>query len=350
MIVVIKRTATPEQTQEIVDKIVAMGYAVNVSQGAERLIIGVLGVRENKDMLAAQLGGFAAVERVMPVSKSYKLVSREGTQADTVVRVGKGVEIGGGLVHVIAGPCTVEGRDMLVETARWVKRCGATLLRGGAYKPSTSPYSFQGMGKEGLEILAEARSETGLPIVTEVLDPRDLALVDQYADVLQIGARNMQNFNLLKELAKARKPVMLKRGLSATVEEWLLAAEYIYSGGNHDVILCERGIRTFETATRNTLDLNAVPLVKSLTHLPIIVDPSHGTGKWDLVTPMARAGLAAGADGLMIEVHPKPGDALKDGFESLTFESFAGLMEQVRPVARAVGRPVASDASITIEA
>jgi len=350
MIVVIKRTATPEQTQEIVDKIVAMGYAVNVSQGAERLIIGVLGVRENKDMLAAQLGGFAAVERVMPVSKSYKLVSREGTQTDTVVRVGQAVEIGGGLVHVIAGPCTVEGRDMLVETAHWVKRCGATLLRGGAYKPSTSPYSFQGMGKEGLEILAEARAQTGLPIVTEVLDPRDMEIVHQYADVLQIGARNMQNFNLLKEVAKARKPVMLKRGLSATIEEWLLAAEYIYSGGNHDVILCERGIRTFETSTRNTLDLSAVPVVKALTHLPIIVDPSHGTGKWDLVTPMARAGVAAGADGVMIEVHPKPGDALKDGFESLTFERFAAMMEQVRPVARAVGRPVASDASITIEA
>ena len=350
MIVVIKRTATPEQTQDIVDKIVAMGYAVNVSQGAERLIIGVLGVRENKDMLAAQLGGFAAVERVMPVSKSYKLVSREGTQTDTVVRVGQAVEIGGGLVHVIAGPCTVEGRDMLVETAHWVKRCGATLLRGGAYKPSTSPYSFQGMGKEGLEILAEARAQTGLPIVTEVLDPRDMEIVHQYADVLQIGARNMQNFNLLKEVAKARKPVMLKRGLSATIEEWLLAAEYIYSGGNHDVILCERGIRTFETSTRNTLDLSAVPVVKALTHLPIIVDPSHGTGKWDLVTPMARAGVAAGADGVMIEVHPKPGDALKDGFESLTFERFAVMMEQVRPVARAVGRPVASDASITIEA
>jgi len=350
MIVVIKRTATPEQTQDIVDKIVAMGYAVNVSQGAERLIIGVLGVRENKDMLAAQLGGFAAVERVMPVSKSYKLVSREGTQTDTVVRVGQAVEIGGGLVHVIAGPCTVEGRDMLVETAHWVKRCGATLLRGGAYKPSTSPYSFQGMGKEGLEILAEARAQTGLPIVTEVLDPRDMEIVHQYADVLQIGARNMQNFNLLKEVAKARKPVMLKRGLSATIEEWLLAAEYIYSGGNHDVILCERGIRTFETSTRNTLDLSAVPVVKALTHLPIIVDPSHGTGKWDLVTPMARAGVAAGADGVMIEVHPKPGDALKDGFESLTFERFAAMMEQVRPVARAVGRPVASDASITIEA
>jgi 3-deoxy-7-phosphoheptulonate synthase len=350
VIVVIKPSATPDQTKEVIDKIVAMGYAVNVSQGAERLIIGVLGVRENKDMLAAQLGGFACVDRVMPISKSYKLVSREGAQSDTVVRVGKSVEIGGGLVHVIAGPCTVEGRDMLIETAHWVKRCGATLLRGGAYKPSTSPYSFQGMGKEGLEILAEARSQTGLPIVTEVLDPRDVPLVDQYADVLQIGARNMQNFTLLKELAKTRKPVMLKRGLSATVEEWLLAAEYIYSGGNHDVILCERGIRTFETATRNTLDLNAVPLVRSLTHLPIIVDPSHGTGKWDLVTPMARAAVAVGADGVMIEVHPHPGDALKDGFESLTFENFAGLMDQVRPVALAVGRPLASHASITIEA
>jgi 3-deoxy-7-phosphoheptulonate synthase len=350
MIVVMKSGATPEQTQAVVDKIVAMGYGVNVSEGVERLIIGVLGVHENKDMLAAQLGGFEAVERVMPVSKSYKLVSREGAHADTIVRVGKNVEFGGAAVHVIAGPCTVEGHDMLVETAHWVKRCGATLLRGGAYKPSTSPYSFQGMGKEGLEILAEASERTGLPIVTEVMDPRDVELVAQYAHVLQIGARNMQNFNLLKEISKARKPVMLKRGLSATVEEWLLAAEYIYAGGNHEVILCERGIRTFETATRNTLDLNAVPLVKGLTHLPVIVDPSHGTGKWDLVTPMARAALAAGADGLMIEVHPRPADALKDGFESLTFESFAGMMAQVRPIAHAVGRFVASDAALTVEA
>ena len=350
MIVVIKTSATKEQAQEVVDKIVAMGYSVNVSQGAERLIIGVLGVRENKDVLAAQLGGLAAVDRVMPISKSYKLVSREGAHGDTIVKVGADVEIGAGLVHVIAGPCTVEGSEMLIATAHWVKGCGATLLRGGAYKPSTSPYSFQGMGKEGLEILAEARAQTGLPIVTEVLDPRDVDLVEQYADVLQIGARNMQNFNLLKELAKTRKPVMLKRGLSATVEEWLLAAEYLYAGGNHDVILCERGIRTFETATRNTLDLNAVPLVKSLTHLPVVVDPSHGTGKWDLVTPMARAAVAAGADAIMIEVHPRPADALKDGFESLTFESFASLMEGLRPVARAVGRPLASDATLVIEA
>ena len=350
MIVVIRRGASPQAAQEVVDKIVAMGYGVNVSQGAERLIIGVLGVRENKEVLAAQLGGFSVVERVVPISRSYKLVSREGAQTDTVVRVGQGVEIGAGLVHVIAGPCTVEGPQMLVETAHWVKRCGATLLRGGAYKPSTSPYSFQGMGKEGLQILAGARAQTGLPVVTEVLDPRDVPLVEAYADVLQIGARNMQNFQLLKELAKSRKPVMLKRGLSATVEEWLLAAEYLYSGGNHDVILCERGIRTFETATRNTLDLNAVPLVKSLTHLPVIVDPSHGTGKWDLVTPMARAAVAAGCDGIMIEVHPQPADALKDGFESLTFDNFSVMMDQVRPVARAVGRPLASDASIAIEA
>ncbi|MBV8596070.1 MAG: 3-deoxy-7-phosphoheptulonate synthase [Candidatus Eremiobacteraeota bacterium] len=350
MIVVIKAGASPQQAQEVIDKIVAMGYSVNVSQGAERLIIGVLGVRDNKDVLAAQLGGFAGVERVMPISKSYKLVSREGAPTDTIVRINDKVEIGAGLVHVIAGPCTVEGSEMLIETAHWVKRCGATLLRGGAYKPSTSPYSFQGMGKEGLEILAEARAQTGLPIVTEVLDPRDVPLVERFADILQIGARNMQNFNLLKELAKTRKPVMLKRGLSATIEEWLLAAEYLYAGGNHDVILCERGIRTFETATRNTLDLNAVPLVKSLTHLPIVVDPSHGTGKWDLVTPMARAGVAAGADAIMIEVHPRPGDALKDGFESLTFDNFATLMDQVRPIARAVGRPVASDATLVIEA
>jgi 3-deoxy-7-phosphoheptulonate synthase len=308
----------------------------------------VLGVRENKDMLAAQLGGLPFVERVVAISKSYKLVSREGAQSDTIVRLANGAEIGANAVHVMAGPCTVEGRDMAVETAKWVKRCGATLLRGGAYKPSTSPYSFQGMGKEGLEILAEARALTGLPVITEVLDPRDVALVVEYADIMQIGARNMQNFNLLKECGKARKPVMLKRGLSATIEEWLLAAEYLYAGGNHDVILCERGIRTFEPATRNTLDLNAVPLVKQLTHLPVIVDPSHGTGKWDLVTPMARAGIAAGADGLMIEVHPNPSEALKDGFESLTFDNFAAMMDTVRAVARAVGRPVASEAPATV--
>ena len=348
MIVVMKTGATPEQTKAVVDKITSMGFGVNVSQGAEKLIIGVLGVRENKETLAAQLGGMPYVERVMSISKAYKLVSREGAQADTVIRLSNGAEIGGKVAHVMAGPCTVEGRDMLIETARWVKKCGATLLRGGAYKPSTSPYSFQGMGKDGLEILAEARSVTGLPVITEVLDPRDVALVEEYADILQIGARNMQNFNLLKECGKARKPVMLKRGLSATIEEWLLAAEYLYAGGNHDVMLCERGIRTFEPATRNTLDLNAVPLVKQLTHLPIIVDPSHGTGKWDLVTPMARAGIAAGADGLMIEVHPNPSEALKDGFESLTFDNFAAMMDSVRAVARAVGKPIASDAAAAV--
>jgi 3-deoxy-7-phosphoheptulonate synthase len=347
MIVVMKTGATPEQLKTVVDKITSMGFGTNVSQGAEKLIIGVLGVREDKDTLAAQLGGLPFVERVMPISKSYKLVSREGAHGDTIVRLSNGTEIGGLAVHVMAGPCTVEGRDMLVETAAWVKQCGATLLRGGAYKPSTSPYSFQGMGKEGLEILAEARALTGLPVITEVLDPRDVPLVEEYADVLQIGARNMQNFNLLKECGKSRKPVMLKRGLSATIEEWLLAAEYLYAGGNHDVILCERGIRTFEPATRNTLDLTAVPLVKQLTHLPVIVDPSHGTGKWDLVTPMARAGIAAGADGLMIEVHPRPSEALKDGFESLTFDRFAAMMDAVRAVARAIGRPVASDAAST---
>jgi 3-deoxy-7-phosphoheptulonate synthase len=348
MIVVIKRGATADEARTVVEKIKAMGFDVNVSQGAERLIIGVLGVRENKDVLAAQLGSVAGVERVMPISKSFKLVSREGAHADTIVKLSNGAEIGGGVVHVMAGPCTVEGRDMLIETAKWVQACGATLLRGGAFKPSTSPYSFQGMGKEGLEILSEARAITGLPIITEVLDPRDLAAVEAHADILQIGARNMQNFQLLKEVSKSRKPVMLKRGLSATIEEWLLAAEYIYAGGNHDVIMCERGIRTFETATRNTLDLTAVPLVKQLSHLPVVVDPSHATGKWDLVTPMARAAVAAGADGLIIEVHPKPSEALKDGFESLTFKKFAAMMDAVRPIASALGRPVASDAAAAV--
>jgi 3-deoxy-7-phosphoheptulonate synthase len=273
----------------------------------------------------------------------YKLVSRDGLSSDTVIRLANGTAIGGGAVSIIAGPCTVENGEMLIATAKWVKACGATLLRGGAYKPSTSPYSFQGMGEEGLEILAEARRITGLPVITEVLDPRDLALVCRYADVLQIGTRNMHNFSLLKECAKADKPVMLKRGFAATIDEWLLAAEYICSGGNHQVMLCERGIRTFETATRNTLDLNAVPLLKQLTHLPVVVDPSHGTGKWQLVSPMARAAVAAGADAVMVEVHPQPAAALKDGFESLTFEKFARLMESMRAIAAALGRSIACD-------
>ncbi|SRR5579872_494978 len=348
MIIIIKSTATDTQVQEVIDKVVAMGFGVNVSQGIERLVIGVLGVRDDKDILAAQLGGFGCVERVIPISRAYKLVSREGVSEASVVRV-RGIEIGtAGAIHVIAGPCTVEGREMLLKTAAWVKHCGAMVLRGGAYKPSTSPYSFQGMGRDGLEILAEARAHTGLAIATEVMDPRDVELVMRYADILQIGARNMQNFNLLKEIASVRKPVILKRGLAATVEEWLLAAEYVLAGGNHEVILCERGIRTFETATRNTLDLNAVPLGKSLTHLPIIVDPSHGTGKWDLVTSMALAAIAAGADGLMIEVHPKPADALKDGFQSLSFSNFEKLMTQARSVAQAVGRAIASNESLDV--
>ena len=326
MIVIIKRGATDAQAQEVVEKITAMGYGVNVSKGVERLIIGVLGVRENKEMLAAQLAGIPWVERVVPISKSYKLVSREGAQGDSIIRLVNGVEIGGTAVHVIAGPCTVEGRDMLLRTAHAVKQAGATLLRGGAYKPSTSPYSFQGMGKEGLEILAAARDETGLPVVTEVLDPRDVAMVETYADVLQVGARNMQNFNLLKEVAKAHKPVMLKRGLSATIEEWLLAAEYIFAGGNHDVILCERGIRTFEPATRNTLDLSAIPVLRERTHLPVMVDPSHGVGVRRWIAPLCRAAKAVGAHGLLIEVHPNPKEAKSDADQALTFDDFAHVM------------------------
>ena len=331
MIVIIKRGATDEQAQEVVDKITAMGYGVNVSKGVERLIIGVLGVRDNKEMLAAQLAGIPWVERVVPISKSYKLVSREGAQGDTVIKLSNGAEIGGNQLHVMAGPCTVEGRDMLLQTAHAVKEAGATLLRGGAYKPSTSPYSFQGMGKEGLEILAAARQETGLPVITEVMDPRDVPQVETYADILQVGARNMQNFNLLKEVAKARKPVMLKRGLSATIEEWLLAAEYIFAGGNHGVILCERGIRTFETATRNTCDIAAIPALNELTHLPIILDPSHATGKRSLVPAVARAGVAIGADGLIVEVHPAPEKAISDGAQSLDLPQFERMMRELKP-------------------
>jgi 3-deoxy-7-phosphoheptulonate synthase len=345
MIVVMKAGATPEQTQAVVEKIKSMGFGVNVSQGAERLIIGVLGVRENKETLGAQLGGMPSVERVMPISKPFKLVSREGAQSDTIIRLPNGAEIGGTTVVVMAGPCTVEGREMMTATAKHVKACGATMLRGGAYKPSSSPYSFQGMGKEGLEILAEARSLTGLPVITEVLDPRDVPLVEEYADILQIGARNMQNFALLRRLATVNKPVLLKRGPSATVKEWLLAAEYLLSGGNSQVVLCERGIKTFETEMRNTFDLAAVALARDLSHLPVIADPSHGTGKQSLIAAVSRAAVAVGADGLIIEVHPCPERALSDGAQSLDFAGFGRVMRALTEPLRQAAVPLATVSS-----
>jgi len=335
MIVVMAHGATEGEIEEVTRKLAKEGFTVHLSQGVERTIIGAIGDRTRIANMA--LEAIPAVEKVVPILEPFKLCSRAFRPENSVVHVGD-LEIGGEEIQVMAGPCAVEGREQLLEAARFVKKAGATILRGGAFKPRTSPYAFQGLEEEGLKILAEAREQTGLRVVTEVVDPRSVNMVADYADILQIGARNMQNFFLLKEVARAGKPVLLKRGASATIEEWLMAAEYIMAGGNYDVILCERGIRTFESYTRNTLDLSAVPVVKHLSHLPVIVDPSHGTGKWRYVPPMARAAVAAGADGLIIEVHPCPSEALSDGPQSLRPDNFESLMTDIRVLARAVGR------------
>jgi 3-deoxy-7-phosphoheptulonate synthase len=325
MLVVMSVGATEEQIAEVRRHIEADGLTPHESRGAERVVIGVVGdVGLRKERIMGHLAGLAGVESVTPISKPFKLTSREFHPADTVIRVGDTM-VGGGTLTVMAGPCSVESRDQLLDTARAVAAAGATILRGGAFKPRTSPYSFQGLGVEGLRYLAEARDRTGLPIVTEVMEPSQVDVVAEHADILQVGARNMQNYPLLMAVGRATRPVMLKRGLSATVEEWLMAAEYIVSGGNPRVILCERGIRTFETYTRNTLDLAAVPLLHRLTHLPVVVDPSHATGKRWLVRSMALAAVAAGADGIMVEVHPTPDDALSDGEQSLSLEQFAQM-------------------------
>ena len=301
----------------------------------ERTIIGVIG---EEDVLRVQpLEAFPGVEKVMPILKPYKLVSREFKSEDSIVDVG-GIKIGGKKIVVMAGPCSVENFEMLLDIGKKVKKAGASILRGGAFKPRSSPYSFQGLGEEGLKFLRDVKKETGLKIVTEVMDTRDVRMVEKYADIIQIGARNMQNFNLLKEVGLSKKPVLLKRGISATVKEFLMSAEYILAAGNFNCILCERGIRTFEDATRFTLDLNAVPLVKQLSHLPIIVDPSHGTGKWDLVSPMAKAGIASGADGLIVEVHQNPEEAYSDGEQALVPDRFDAMMKELRAVAKAVNR------------
>ncbi|MBI3087785.1 MAG: 3-deoxy-7-phosphoheptulonate synthase [Candidatus Omnitrophica bacterium] len=335
MIIVLKANATKKQVDHVVEKIKALGLKAMVSRGVERTIIGVIGP---EDALRVQpLEVFPGVEKVLPVLKPYKLVSREFKPEGSVIDVG-GVKIGGKGLVLMAGPCSVEGRQMLMTTAKAVKQAGAQVLRGGAFKPRTSPYSFQGLGEEGLKYLRDVGQATGMKVVTELMDVRHIALVEKYADIVQIGARNMQNFELLKEAGQSQKPVLLKRGLSATITEFLLAAEYIVSQGNFNVILCERGIRSFEEQTRFTLDLAAVPVIKKLSHLPIIVDPSHGTGLWDYVEPMAKAAVAAGADGLMIEVHPNPETALSDGPQSLLPERFAGLVREVRKVAKSVGR------------
>lgn len=337
MIIIMRPDATAEQIEHVTEKLKKSGFGVHLSKGAERTVIGAIGDKSAIQLETLQM--LPGVSEIVPIRKPYKLVSREFQKEDTVVQLAGGVKIGAGQkIAIMAGPCSVEGEKEFLEAAAAVKQAGAGILRGGAFKPRTSPYAFQGLGEQGLKIMAEARQQTGLPFVTEVMDTRDVELVAKYADMLQIGARNMANFNLLREVGKTRKPILLKRGPGSTVQEWLMSAEYVMSEGNKQVVLCERGIRTFETITRNTLDLNAVPVVKKLTHLPVIVDPSHGTGEWDLVPAMARAGVAAGADGLMIEVHPHPDEAMSDGAQSLKPETFIKLMEELRQVARAVGR------------
>ena len=336
MIVVMKQGATQEEIDGVSKRVKEAGLRTSVVTGAERTIVGIIGGAVSPD-LGSSLERLPGVTQVLRVSRPYKLASREFHPDDTVVKIGDAYIGGEHPVMVMAGPCSVETEKQVVEVAKAVKAAGAKVLRGGAFKPRTSPYSFRGLKLDGLKLLAKAREETGLPVITEVLDTRDVEVVHKYSDVLQVGARNMQNFNLLDEVGKQHKPVLLKRGLSATIEEWLLAAEYVLAQGNHNVILCERGIRTFETYTRNTLDLSAIPVVRKLSHLPVVSDPSHGTGKWYLVPPMAAASVAAGAHGLIIEVHPNPDQAKSDGAQSLTPENFAYLMEQVRAISKVQG-------------
>ena len=335
MIVIMAKGATRASISNVIVRIEQAGYRAHVSEGEERTIIGIIG--NGRPLDREQIGRMAGVERTVPILRPFKLASREFHPNDTVVNI-NGISIGGPQVIVIGGPCAVESREQMLEAAQAVKDAGAHMLRGGAFKPRTSPYSFQGMGEEGLRILAEVREATSLPIITEVMEPQMVPLVTTYSDVLQVGARNMQNYALLNAVGESQRPVMLKRGMMSTIEELLMSAEYILSHGNERVILCERGIRTFETYTRNTLDLSAVPMLKQLCHLPVVVDPSHGSGKWELVEPLSMAAVACGADGLLIEVHPHPEAALSDGAQSLKPARFAALIEHVRAVAEAVGR------------
>lgn len=337
MIIVMHKEATRKQVDHVFDRIRELGYRVHPIYGTERTVIGAIGDERGKFRLKS-LESLPGVESVIPILKPFKLVSSELKKDKTIVDVGGGVKFGGKQFVLVAGPCSVESREQILETAKRVKTAGARVLRGGAFKPRTSPYAFQGLEEEGLELLAEAREKTGLPIVTEVLSSQDLPLVSHYADILQVGARNMQNFALLKKIGLLEKPVLLKRGISATVNEFLMSAEYILSQGNPNVILCERGIRTFETATRNTLDMSAVPLIASLSHLPIIVDPSHGTGLPHLVGPMTKAAAACGADGAIVEVHSKPEEALSDGEQALNPDQFDELVKSLRPIVEAEGK------------
>jgi 3-deoxy-7-phosphoheptulonate synthase len=339
VIIVMKHGASRADIERVVAKVERHGLKTHLSEGEDRTVIGVIG--QDPFSLADAFTHDDGVQDVVRITKPYKLSGREWRSSDTIVPLGDGLQVGGGAVVVMAGPCSVESEAMLLETAQLVADAGAHILRGGAFKPRTSPYAFQGLGKPGLEMLARARALTGMPVVTEVMTPSEVQAVSDAADIVQIGARNMQNFDLLREVGRQPKPVLIKRGMSSTVEEWLLSAEYVLSQGNYHVMLCERGIRTFETATRNTLDIAAVPLLKELTHLPVIVDPSHATGRWSLVAAAARAAVAAGADGVMIEVHPRPDEALSDGPQSLTPQNFAALIPSLRAVAAAVGRTVA---------
>jgi 3-deoxy-7-phosphoheptulonate synthase len=339
-IIVLKPTATEEDIRRIVKKLESRGLGVNISKGTERTVIGVIGdtskIGEDEEDAIRVMPG---IEDVMRILKPYKLASRDFRSEDTTIDI-KGNIIGGKKIQVMAGPCAVENKTMIISIAEKVREAGASFLRGGAFKPRTSPYSFQGLGEEGLRYLAEARKKTGLPVVTELMDPRDIEVILKYTDIVQIGARNMQNFRLLLEVGTCDKPILLKRGFSATIKEWLMSAEYIMSRGNQKIILCERGVRTFETATRNTLDISAIPVLKQLTHLPVVVDPSHGVGKWELVAPMSKAAIAAGADGLLIEVHINPEEALSDGEQSLKPDYFKKLMNELKPIATAVGREI----------
>ncbi len=338
MIIVMKPGATDEEMEKVVGRIEKLGLQAMISKGTERTIIGIIGPEERARIEPLEV--FPGVEKVMPVLAPYKLVSRNFKPESSVIEIRPGIKFGGEQITVIAGPCSIENREQLTGIAEFVKQAGAKILRGGAFKPRTSPYSFQGLGEEGLKILQEVSNQIGLATITEVMDTRDVELVSKYTDILQIGARNMQNFNLLKEVGQTRKPVVLKRGLSATIKELLMSAEYILSEGNFNVILCERGIRTFETETRNTFDVSAIPVIKRLSHLPVIADPSHATGKWNLVSPLANASVAAGVDGLLIEVHSKPEEALSDGPQQLIPEKFGQMMTELKSIIQAVGRTI----------
>lgn len=338
MIIVLRPDATKEDVNYVVARAQKLGLKPHISQGTERTIIGLIGPEDA--LRTIPLEAFPGVEKVIPVLAPFKLVSREFKKENSVINISEHLKIGTKKVLIFAGPCAIENEELLFEIAEKVKFAGASVLRGGAFKPRTSPYAFQGLGEEGLKILSRVSKKLNLPTVTEVMDPRDVGLVAQHADILQIGARNMQNFNLLKEVGMTKKPVLLKRGIAATINEWLMSAEYILAEGNHNVILCERGIRTFEDMTRNTFDVSAIPLVKQLSHLPIIADPSHAAGHWNLVAPLAKAAVAAGVDGLMIEVHTKPEEAMSDGAQSLLPEKLTILMQELEKIALAIHREI----------